>query len=325
MKKALLLVLPVLLLASCRHEKPGAGAASETLAAADVHPGKKLMETNCYLCHSPSAPEGEGRIGPPMVAIKAYYMEEGVTKEQFTEEMRAFLQAPDAGKAKIKDAVERYGLMPYQHYSDETVAQIAEYLYDYHIEEPAWFAAHWEAKHGKGPYRQSGKKVAPDAGAEKSLKDIGLEYALETKKVLGKNLMEAIQSKGALYAMEFCNIQAIPLTDSMSRQYNADIRRVSGRNRNPSNKANAEELDYIARFQKQVAAGEEPMPVLLERNGIAQFYYPIITNTMCLQCHGKPTDIQPEVRQKIATLYPGDLATGYSENEVRGIWSIRFK
>ena len=325
MKKALLWALPVLLLAGCRNEKTGADAASDPLAAAEVHPGKKLMETNCYLCHSPSAPEGEGRIGPAMVAIKAYYMEEGATKEQFTEEMRAFLQAPSAEKAKMKDAVARYGLMPYQHYPDEVVAKIAEYLYDYQIEEPEWFAAHWEAKYGKGPYRQGGKKAASDAGAEKSLQDIGLEYALETKKVLGKNLMEAIQSKGALYAMEFCNIQAIPLTDSMSRQYNADIRRVSDRNRNPGNKANAEELDYIARFQRQVAAGGEPMPVLLERNGIAQFYYPIITNTMCLQCHGKPTDILPEVQQKIATLYPGDLATGYSENEVRGIWSIRFK
>lgn len=326
MKKTLLFAISLLLLSGCRNDTSRSGAQADASAAADIHPGKKLMETNCYLCHSPAAPEQEGRIGPPMVAVKAYYMQGGVTQDQFTKDMLDFLRAPDPEKAKMKEAVERYGLMPYQHYSDETVAQIAAYLYEYQVEEPEWFAAHPDARrYGNDPYRQSGKKAAADAGAEKSLQDIGLEYALETKKILGKNLMEAIQSKGALHALEFCNVQAIPLTDSMSRHYNADIRRVSDRYRNPANKADAEELEYIARFKKQVAAGEEPTPVLLQRDGIAQFYYPIVTNTMCLQCHGKSADMLPELRQKIATLYPGDLATGYAENEVRGIWSIRFK
>ena len=43
---------------------------------------------------------------------------------------------------------------------------------------------------------------------------------------------------------------------------------------------------------------------------------------MCLQCHGK--QIKPEVSQQIMKLYPKDLAIGYSESEVRGIWSITF-
>lgn len=41
---------------------------------------------------------------------------------------------------------------------------------------------------------------------------------------------------------------------------------------------------------------------------------------MCLQCHGKL--MNPEVLKKIKELYPKDKAVGYSENEVRGIWSI---
>jgi hypothetical protein len=45
---------------------------------------------------------------------------------------------------------------------------------------------------------------------------------------------------------------------------------------------------------------------------------------MCLQCHGKSEQIKPEVRAKTLQLYPKDLAIGYSENEVRGIWSITF-
>ena len=43
---------------------------------------------------------------------------------------------------------------------------------------------------------------------------------------------------------------------------------------------------------------------------------------MCLQCHGK--QIKPEVSQQIMKLYPKDLAIGYNESEVRGIWSITF-
>jgi len=43
-----------------------------------------------------------------------------------------------------------------------------------------------------------------------------------------------------------------------------------------------------------------------------------------LQCHGKIESIDPKVLDKIKWLYPGDLATGYNENEVRGVWSILF-
>jgi hypothetical protein len=65
--------------------------------------------------------------------------------------------------------------------------------------------------------------------------------------------------------------------------------------------------------------------VVLEKAGIAQFYYPIVTNTMCLQCHGKKDALQPELLRKLANLYPADQAVGYAENEVRGIWSVRMK
>ena len=45
---------------------------------------------------------------------------------------------------------------------------------------------------------------------------------------------------------------------------------------------------------------------------------------MCLQCHGeKGKNIQPKTLEKIAQLYPNDLATGYKENEVRGLISIK--
>jgi len=43
---------------------------------------------------------------------------------------------------------------------------------------------------------------------------------------------------------------------------------------------------------------------------------------LCTQCHGSEQSIKPEVLASINNLYPEDKATGYSENEVRGMWKI---
>lgn len=298
------------------------GKNQNTASVSDVLEGKKLMEQHCYLCHSPSADENSGRVAPPMVAIKAHYINQlGFTREAFISEMESFVANPSVEKVHLKGAYKRFGLMPKQAFPNGSVQKIAAFMFDYQIEEPQWFKTHWES-HGNENWTQTGK-VLEEVKTEKSYADVGLDYALETKKVLGKNLMQAIKQQGTLEALTFCNHQAIPLTDSMSHKFNAQIKRVSDRNRNPNNKANAEELKYIAHYQKQLANQEEIKPVVLKKNDNIQFYYPIETNTMCLQCHGKK--IEPSVQNQIWNLYPKDLAVGYDENEIRGIWSITFK
>lgn len=283
--------------------------------------GKKLMETHCYLCHSPNAAENEGRIAPPMVAIKARYIDKGgFNKDAFVKYVTDFVKKPTIEKALMRGAVSKHGLMPKQDFPKGSVKKIAEFMYDYQIAEPEWFKAHWQS-HGNMNWSQSGEKYA-EITTKKTYADIGLEYALETKKVLGKTLMGTIQKKGTIEALDFCNVQAMPLTDSMAVKYNASIKRVSDKNRNPNNKANAEELKYIAQFKKEMVQNQEIKPVVIEKGNKVQFYYPIETNTMCLQCHGK--QIKPEVVTQILKLYPKDLAVGYNESEVRGIWSITF-
>ena len=290
------------------------------------HPGKKLMETQCYICHSPTAPEKEGRIGPPMIAIKAHYIDDETTKEAFTNAMWNFIKKPSEDKAKLRGAVRRFGIMPYQIYKKEEIAQIAEYIYDYQIDEPSWFKEHWENGHKKKrkPYKNTGSITT--STSDMTAEDVGLGYALGTKKVLGKNLMGTIQTKGVLEALEFCNEQAYPLTDSMATQFNADIKRVSDKPRNSNNKANKNELVKIKYFQNILANNGTIEPVVEKAKKINHFYYPIITNSMCLKCHGNPNEhITSEVLAKINRLYPDDLAKGYDVNQIRGIWSISFK
>lgn len=321
--KKIVLFLASIALFSCNKKNENYKPVTEKdkLEVSDNLEGKKLMETHCYLCHSPSAPEGEGRIAPPMVAIKARYIDkEGYNKEEFIAAVKSFVENPTEDKALMYGAVRKHGLMPKQAFPDGSVEKIANFMFDYQIEEPEWFKSHWQGN-GNENWSQSGQKVAEN-NKPKTIDEIGLEYALSTKKVLGKNLMGAIQKKGTLAALEFCNIKAMPLTDSMATKHNATIKRVSDKNRNPNNQANAEELKYIAQFKTELAAKKEIKPVVLEKGNKVQFYYPIETNTMCLQCHGK--QIKPDVQKQILKLYPKDLAVGYNESEVRGIWSITF-
>ncbi|WP_264559423.1 DUF3365 domain-containing protein [Flavobacterium sp. N2270] len=323
MKKLLILSLSILLFSCNKKKETYQDVDNEQVFVYDTHEAKELMEKHCYLCHSPTADEVTGRIAPPMVAIKARYIDkEGYNKTEFIKAVSEFVNHPTDDKALMYGAVKKFGVMPKQVFPDSVVVKIASFMYDYKIDSPEWFASHWQG-HGNKNWEQSGKEYVAQE-KEKTFADIGLEYALGTKKVLGKNLMGTIQKKGTIEALAFCNIQAMPLTDSMSVHHNAIIKRVSDRNRNPNNKANAEELKYIDQFKKQMVAKQEIKPVVVEQDNKVQFYYPIETNTMCLQCHGKPENIKPDVQAKIKALYPKDLAVGYGENEVRGIWSITF-
>lgn len=151
----------------------------------------------------------------------------------------------------------------------------------------------------------------------------GQKIAVQTKDVLGKNLIEAINSKGTIGALTFCSTRAIPLTDSVAISLNAKIKRVSDNYRNPNNKANNTELMYIEKMKLAISQEKNPEPYITSVNGKHIGYYPIITNQMCLQCHGQPkTDILPKTLLELNNLYPNDKAVGYKANELRGIWVV---
>lgn len=173
-------------------------------------------------------------------------------------------------------------------------------------------------------YKQPAESVT-----EKKISDylgVGKNITTETQSVLAKNLVGAINKAGTEYALEFCNTKAILLTDSMSLLLNAGIKRVSDKPRNAGNQANEPEIEYIRFIKAGMEKGEIPEATITEMNGKMVGYYPIITNKMCLQCHGnKEVDIKIPVYKKINKLYPGDKAIGYKENEVRGVWVIEMK
>ncbi len=154
---------------------------------------------------------------------------------------------------------------------------------------------------------------------------LGMKIALATKKELGKNLKGAMQTKGPEHALTFCNTKANPITDSMAVAHKAKIRRVTDKSRNPNNKANNIELAHIQTYKNLIANGEKPKPILEKKEGTIHFYAPILTEGVCLTCHGDTKKLKSSVLSTIKKLYPEDLATGYAVNQLRGIWSIEME
>ncbi|RSK40366.1 c-type heme family protein [Mangrovimonas spongiae] len=330
MKKIIILAFLSMVIFSCKNDTKTQVSALDKQLQAQSHPGKKLMETNCYTCHSPSASH-EDRIGPPMIAIKKHYIDSNTSKEAFIKSMQEWIKNPTEDNAKMFGAVKRFGVMPKQHFPEETIRQIADYMYDFDIEQPEWFEDHFNEQKGQGKGARKGqgkgmqKKQVQTNDEALPYAERGLKYALSTKAVLGKNLMGTIQKQGTIEALAFCNEKAYPLTDSMSVVHNANIKRVSDKPRNQNNQANSEELDYIKTFKQVVASNEEPKPMVKKLDNKVQVYYPIVTNTMCLQCHGKPNEtLAQSTFTKIKALYPSDKAIGYNANEVRGMWRVTF-
>jgi hypothetical protein len=152
----------------------------------------------------------------------------------------------------------------------------------------------------------------------------GKTIAESTFKVLSANLQQAMVDGGIENALNYCNVKAMPLTDSLSQHYNVSIKRVSNKARNPLNQATEYEQAILNDY---LASNESLKPVIAKNeNGNTTFYAPITTKGLCLNCHGVVGEtLLPENHEIIKSLYPQDQATGYNLNDLRGMWSIEFK
>lgn len=142
-----------------------------------------------------------------------------------------------------------------------------------------------------------------------------------SQKTLLKNIGGAIAKGGTEYAVEFCNLKAMPLTDSLSAHYGVSISRITDKARNPLNQLKSEADQEVFEYFR---ANSGLIDSLIS-NGDRQVYYKRINAAMptCIQCHGNPeSDIASGTLLKIQTLYNQDQALGYALNDFRGLWKI---
>ncbi|MTB50334.1 DUF3365 domain-containing protein [Lewinella sp. W8] len=315
LKQLFSFLLLFLVFFSCSETDPAGEAQlpSDPAILAAMDRGQELLRINCESCHHPSDSLG-GRLAPPMVAVKDHYLSDTSTLEGFTWAFTRSVQKPNPYYAKMPGAIRRFGLMPALPLPDDQLADIATYVFYAQMDSPEWLREH---------QRQERESMGQETG-QFSPAARGRQYALATKAQLGKNLLGAIQRGGAAYAVDFCNTRAIPLTDSMASVQGVDIRRISDRPRNPDNAATEEEQVILENIRTELAAGNQEAHYLDETTTHYLGYYPIVTNDMCLQCHGKKEEqVLSSTLAVLQERYPDDRATGYAANELRGVWVVR--
>lgn len=155
--------------------------------------------------------------------------------------------------------------------------------------------------------------------------DKGKQIAAATFTALSQQLQKAVKEGGIPNAIQYCNLAAYPITDSLSQVHQAVIRRTSLKNRNPKNKATELEQIILEDFAKKAADGKALKPVVKPLDGQkVAFYAPIKLNEFCLNCHGKLGEtLTDENYQLIKKHYTEDKAIGYVNGEFRGMWSIQ--
>jgi len=153
---------------------------------------------------------------------------------------------------------------------------------------------------------------------EPSLLDRGAAILLPFKRQLQQALKTGM-ADGPVAAVNICHLQAPAIAESFNAK-NIYVGRSSHRLRNP---ANAPAPWMSALINNYLDAPEERQPVALRlKSGRIGYAEPILTQAVCLNCHGE--NIAPEVIVQLAEFYPADRATGFQVGELRGIFWAEF-
>lgn len=277
--------------------------------------GYELYKNNCMTCHQSRGPV-ESRMAPPMSAVKMHYTDES-NGLFMAESFKRFIQSPNEENSRMSNAIKKFGLMPNLGLSTKQIDAVTHYIDNTDFSH--------NRRHGKERQKQEMKYEALLQKTQMSDMEKGKSHVLKVKGLLGQNLMGAIKNGGTANAVNFCNEKAISLAEDAVNE-GVTVRRVSDKNRNPTNAATGMELSYIQKAGEALEKGDPIQPQLIKNGDSVTAYYPIITNEMCLQCHGVPgKDIDSETMAIIKSLYPGDQATGYGSNELRGIFVVEMK
>ena len=155
----------------------------------------------------------------------------------------------------------------------------------------------------------------------------GKQITQATFKELSGNLMQQMKLGGPSQAVPFCNVQALPITNQISKKFDVTIKRTSNKLRNPKNSPNKREAEIIKQYQILLEKDKELLPIVeVGSDNMKHYYAPIKLNTKCLACHGELREkLSVKTDSLIKSLYPNDMAINYKKGDFRGIWSIEFK
>ena len=114
----------------------------------DLVKAKKIVEETCQVCHSATATMDD-RLAPPLEAVKRRYLMTYPKIEDFTANLAAYVAQPTKEKALMKGAVDKFNLMTPLPLPEEDLKAVATYIYQFDLDKPEWFDAHYQEMHGK--------------------------------------------------------------------------------------------------------------------------------------------------------------------------------
>lgn len=164
-------------------------------------------------------------------------------------------------------------------------------------------------------------EVTPEEGA--LVAQMAEPAVAELQRTLVGRLTAAIDEGGAAGAVEFCSLDAIPLTRLVEAglEEKVGLKRTSFRTRNLDNAPDDAEVMALRYFEDAILSPEGAPSHYVQRVSEEElrYYKPLFVAEFCLQCHGGPEALDPDVKAKLETNYPEDLATGYQAGDFRGV------
>lgn len=147
---------------------------------------------------------------------------------------------------------------------------------------------------------------------------------------LGSRLQAELKAGGPAAAIGVCVNAAPTIAGELSRQHGVRLTRVSLKVRNPLlGSPDAWEQRALSAFEARLAKGEavdklEFAETVTEPAGrFFRYAKAVPVQPVCMNCHGDAASLTPQIRERLATEYPADRATGYAPGQIRGAVSVK--
>jgi len=170
------------------------------------------------------------------------------------------------------------------------------------------------------------ENIQPPTTLDPALEQSTRAMVNELLSQLGQRLKSTLASDGAEVAISVCKEASPAIAKRLSAEHGVTMTRVGTRVRNPvMGTPNKWQEEVLAQFESRLAAGENATTIDYwkiadDNNGRRELRYAkaIITQPLCLNCHGVASDIPASLAEKIRLEYPNDQAIGYSVGKLRG-------
>lgn len=178
----------------------------------------------------------------------------------------------------------------------------------------------------KKELQQREVKKITDAEIMARAMEIGEKITDQAQKSLAVKLQASLKRGGTKEAISYCNLHAMPIVDSISQKYGAQIKRVSIKARNKHDLPDSLERQILEAYKFQL---EDSASLQSNIQPLADQYFlftkPIMINSgLCLNCHGRlDNGMLESTRDLLKTKYPDDQAVNYQIGDLRGMWSVR--